>query len=78
MIELRSPVGVWIAERFEALNTQEMLASGEAEGGITSGRSSRSGTGGSTQRFEKVAMRIADRRVRAATDTELDTFRPVP
>src|SRR5205823_13078565 len=32
VIEARSRVGIWIAERSEALNTQEMLASGSAAG----------------------------------------------
>jgi hypothetical protein len=77
LIELRSPVGVWIAERFEALSTQEMLASGAAEGRdyerpIELERYWRR----YHQRFERVVLKIADRRVRAATDTEIDTFRP--
>jgi hypothetical protein len=77
VIELRSDVGVWIAERFEALNTEEMLASGAAEGRdyerpvelewYWRGRHSR---------FERLVLRIADRRVRAAAETELDAFRP--
>jgi hypothetical protein len=77
VIESRSRVGVWIAERFEALNTQEMLASGAEEGRDYQRpvemewywrRHS--------ARFEKVVLRVADRRVRAATDTELESFRP--
>lgn len=32
VIESRSPIGVWIAERFEALSTEEMLAEGASEG----------------------------------------------
>jgi hypothetical protein len=76
VIEARSRVGVWIAERFEALNTQEMLASG-------------SDTGRDRdkpieiewywrkhhERFEKHVMRIADRRVKVSTETELAAFR---
>ena len=77
VIELRSPVGVWIAERFEALNTQEMLASGAAEGRDYERPVELEWYWRKySARFEKVVMRIADRRVRAATDTELDTFRP--
>ena len=77
LIELRSPVGVWIAERFEALSTQEMLASGAAEGRdyerpVELERYWRR----YYQRFERVAIKIADRRVRAAADTEIDSFRP--
>lgn len=77
LIELRSPVGVWIAERFEALSTQEMLASGAAEGRdcerpIELERYWRR----YHQRFERLVLKVADRRVRAAADTEIDAFRP--
>jgi len=76
VVEARSRVGIWIAERFEALNTQELLASGSAEGRDHEApievewywRRHH-------ERFEKHVMRIADRRVRSSTDTELDTFR---
>jgi hypothetical protein len=77
VIESRSQLGVWIAERFEALNTQELLASGGAEGRDYQHpvelewywrRHS--------AQFEKVVLRVADRRVQAAADTKLDTFRP--
>ncbi len=76
VVEARSRVGIWIAERFEALNTQELLASGSAEGRDH-------GTPIEVEwywrrhheRFEKHVMRIVDRRVRSSTDTELDAFR---
>jgi hypothetical protein len=76
VVEARSRVGIWIAERFEALNTQELLASGSVEGRDHEmpievewyWRRHH-------ERFEKHVMRIADRRVRSSTDTELDTFR---
>ena len=76
VIESRSPVGVWIAERFEALNTREMLASGTNEGRdynqpveLETYWKSRS------TKFEKLTIRIADRRVRYAGDTDLESFR---
>jgi len=77
LIELRSPVGVWIAERFEALSTQEMLASGAAEGRDYQRPIELEWYWRKYwQRFERVVLKIADRRVRAASDTEIDTFRP--
>ena len=36
--DLRTGVGVWLAERFEALAPDEMLATGTAEGAITKAR----------------------------------------
>jgi hypothetical protein len=76
VVEARSRVGIWIAERFEALNTEELLASGSAEG-----RDHETPIEVEWywrrhhERFEKHVMRIADRRVRSSTDTELDAFR---
>jgi hypothetical protein len=76
VVEARSRVGIWIAERFEALSTQEMLASGSVGGRDHEfpielewfWRKRH-------ERFEKHVMRIAARRVRASTETELDAFR---
>jgi hypothetical protein len=77
VIELRSPVGVWIAERFEALNTEEMLASGALEGRDNERPVELEGYWRRHYaRFEKLVMRAADRRVRAAAETELGAFRP--
>ena len=76
VIEARSRVGVWIAERFEALNTQEMLASGS-----DSGRDRDKPIEiewywrKHYDRFEKHVMRIADRRARISTETERSEFR---
>ena len=77
VIELRSPVGVWIAERFEGLTTSEMLASGASEGRdygtpIVIEKYWRK----HYQNFEKYSMKIADRRVRSSTVIELEDFRP--
>jgi hypothetical protein len=77
VIELRSPVGIWIAERFEALNTEEMLASGTNEGRDYEKPIELEWFWRTRyQRFEKLALQIADRRVRAAAETELASFRP--
>jgi hypothetical protein len=76
VIEARSKIGIWIAERFEALSTEELLASGS-----TVGRDHAVPIEiewywrAHHERFEKHVMRIADRRVRASIETELDAFR---
>ena len=75
VVEARSPVSIWIAERFEALSAQELLASGSEEGRdhdppieVEWYWRRRH------ERFEKHVMRIADRRVKASLETELDLF----
>ncbi len=76
VVEARSKIGIWIAERFEALSTEELLASGS-----TAGRDHAVPIElewywrARHERFEKHVMRIADRRVRASIETELDGFR---
>lgn len=76
VIEARSPVGVWIAERFEALNTREMLASGTNEGrDYNEPISIEKYWRPKHSRFEKLAIKIADRRVRYAADSDISSFR---
>lgn len=76
VIEARSPVGVWIAERFEALNTRDMLASGTNEGrDYNEPISIEKYWRPKHSRFEKLAIKIADRRVRYAADSEITSFR---
>lgn len=75
VIELRSPVGVWIAERFEALTTEEMLASGSIQGRdhdqtIEIEQYWR----GFYTRFEKHCLHLANRRVQWARGTDLQSF----
>ncbi len=76
VVEARSKIGIWIAERFEALSTEELLA-----GGSTADRDHVEGIElewywrPRHERFEKHVMRVADRRVRASMETELDAFR---
>jgi len=77
VIEARSLVGVWIAERFEALSTQEMLSSGAHQGrDVEHATEIESYWRGKPDRFEKLAMKVADRRVQAAPDREeIGTFK---
>jgi hypothetical protein len=75
VIDARSAVGVWIAERFEALSTQEMFSSGAAQGrDYGEILEIESFWRAKHTKFEKLAMKGADRRVQAATGTELDSF----
>ena len=76
VVEARSSVAIWIAERFEALSAQELFATGSQEGRdhdppieVEWYWRRRH------ERFEKHVMGIADRRVRASLETELDLFR---
>jgi len=75
VIDARSAVGVWIAERFEALSPQEMLSSGADQGrdygaAIEIERFWR----GKPEKFEKLATRVADRRIDEADDTKIAAF----
>ncbi|MBI2266244.1 MAG: hypothetical protein HYU64_13930 [Armatimonadetes bacterium] len=79
LIELRSPVSIWVAERFEALSSDEVLSSGAIVGRdydsvVLLERFWREKN--RRQRFEKLLLGIADRRVRAATAVEIDSFDP--
>ncbi|MBI4446313.1 MAG: hypothetical protein HY645_10435 [Acidobacteria bacterium] len=77
LVELRSPVCTWVAERFEALSTDEMLSPG-----ATAGRDYDSviqleqfwREKGRKQRFEKLLLSVADRRARAATAVDIPSF----
>jgi len=77
LIELRSPVSTWVAERFEALSADEMLSPG-----ATAGRDYDSvilleqfwREKSRKQRFEKLLLSVADRRARAATAVEIGSF----
>jgi hypothetical protein len=75
VIDARSAVGVWIAERFEALSPQEMLSSGADQGRdygepIEIERFWR----GKWEKFEKLATKVADRRIDEADDTKISSF----
>lgn len=76
VVEARSKIGIWIAERFEALSTEELLASGsKLERDHAAPIELEWYWRARHERFEKHVMRIADRRVRASLETELDAFR---
>ena len=75
VIDARSSVGIWIAERFEALSTEEMLSSG--------GRKGREYGKvvllepywrDHIKRFENLVLNVADRRAQSAADVEIPSF----
>ncbi len=73
--ELRTGVGVWLAERFEALSADEMLASGTSEGRDYEGeilleRFWRE----HPRKFETLLMSVADRRASAAVNVEVSSL----
>jgi hypothetical protein len=75
VIEARSSVGVWIAERFEALSTDEMLSSG-ARTGRDYGEVVllENYWRGNIKRFENLVLNVADRRTQSAADVEIHSF----
>ncbi len=77
LIELRSPVSIWVAERFEALSAGEMLSSGATAGRdydrvILLEQFWRERN--RKRRFERLLLSVADRRARAATAVEIGSF----
>lgn len=75
VIDARSTVGVWIAERFEALSPQEMFSSGADQGRdygqtVEIERFWRA----KPERFEKLATQVADRRISEADGSKIDSF----
>jgi hypothetical protein len=73
--ELRTGVGIWLAERFEALSSDEMLSSGMSEGRDYEGeilleRFWRE----HPRKFETLLMNVADRRASAAVDVEISSL----
>lgn len=75
LLDLRSTVGVWIAERYEALDTDDLLSSGAIEGRdyasviplekLWTRRS---------KRFEHLVVNIANRRARSASEVDIISF----
>lgn len=75
VIDLRSPTGIWLAERFEALSADEMLSSGATEGrDYESVIPLEQVWRGKKKQFEKLVLNIADRRARSAADVEINSF----
>ncbi len=76
VVDRRSGVGVWIAERFEALSTDELLSDGATAGRDYGGiiHLERYWRGGKVRRFEHLVLSLADRRAHAAPAVDIGSF----
>jgi hypothetical protein len=74
IIERQSRIGIWIAERFQALSTEEMLAPGAIEGRDHNLIEIESYWRRHHKRFENNAMLIAKKRTRSRSDFSIDDF----
>jgi hypothetical protein len=73
--ELRSGIGIWLAERFEALTPDEMLSSGTSEGRDYHGEILLEQYWREHDRkFENLLMSVADKRASAAIDVEVSSL----
>jgi len=73
--ELRTGIGIWLAERFEALTPDEMLSSGASEGRDYGGEILLEQFWRSHNRkFENLLMSVADKRASAAVDVEVTSL----
>lgn len=76
IIDMRSPVDTWIAERLEALSPDEMLSSGASQGRDYESVISLENFWREGKRFEKFALRVADRRASSAVGVDIPAFGP--
>jgi hypothetical protein len=73
--DLRSGIGIWLAERFEALTPDEMLSSGISEGRDYEGEILLEQYWRDHDRkFENLLMSVADKRASAAIDVEVTSL----
>lgn len=73
--ELRTGIGIWLAERFEALTPDEMLSSGASEGRDYQGEILLEQFWRShSRKFENLLMSVADKRASAAVDVEVTSL----
>jgi hypothetical protein len=73
--ELRAGIGIWLAERFEALSPDEMLASGTAEGRDYEGEILLEQFWRShSRKFENLLISVADKRASAAVNVEVTSL----
>ena len=75
-VQVRSPVAVWMAERFEALTPDELLSSGATQGRDFNIIQIEQFWRRQRKKFQNLAFNIADRRARAATEVEFPSFEP--
>jgi hypothetical protein len=73
--DLRTGIGIWLAERFEALTPDEMLSSGTSEGRDYEGAILLEQYWREHDRkFENLLMSVADKRASAAMDVEVTSL----
>jgi len=77
LAELRSSVAVWLAERLEALVTDELLGSGTQQGRDYEILWIEEFWRGKRPRFEKLSHNIADRRANASVEVEVGSLSPL-
>ncbi len=77
LAELRSSVAVWLAERLEALVTDELLGSGTQKGRDYDIVWIEEFWRAKRPRFEKLSHNIANRRASASMDVEVTTLTPL-
>lgn len=77
LFDLRPSVGVWLAERFEALSPEELLVSGATTGrdyGRPINLEDFWRSSGNSRQFENAITNIADRRAKSARDVQIGSF----
>ncbi len=76
IIKTRYPIPIWIAERLEALEMDELVSSGAIKGRDYEQviNIEEFWSGGSNKRFERAISNIANRRAREAREVELSSF----
>jgi hypothetical protein len=73
--ELRMGIGIWLAERFEALTPDEMLSSGVSQGRDYEGEIQLEQFWRShSRKFENLLMSVADKRASAAVNVEVTSL----
>jgi hypothetical protein len=76
LVNLRHGMGIWIAERFEGMTSDELLSPGAIQGRDYEAVIELESYWREKKRFEKIALGIADRRAQAATEVEVSSFGP--
>jgi|HubBroStandDraft_2_1064218.scaffolds.fasta_scaffold01231_4 hypothetical protein len=75
LADLRAGIGIWMAERFEALSADQMLATGVSEGRDYEGEVLiEHFWRNNGRKFENLMMSVADRRASAAVDVEVTSL----
>jgi len=74
LARLRSPVPIWVAERFEALGVDDLLSSGAVYGRDYEIIQIEQFWRTKRKRFENLALNAGDRRARASTEVEISSL----